>query len=128
MFRQVHLLIPTLTAVLIFLPTATLCATTATTSPAAPTTNPGGAGAAGRAAAGAQPVVKCAWGDLLRVAVHGGKLDVAIKPPPAIAADLMNRKSVDVDIEDAADKSWRLQGVPRRQPGGVIGGRAAPAA
>src|SRR5688572_11811635 len=59
-----------------------------------------------------QPVATCKWGDLLSVTVRGGKLQVESKPPPAIAPYLINRKSaVEIEIADAHERYWRLQGI-----------------
>jgi hypothetical protein len=71
-----------------------------------------------------QPVSRCTWGDLLHVAVRGGKLEVESHPPDAVAGYLRNRKQVDVEITDAADRYWRLQGVAPQQPIGPVGGGA----
>jgi hypothetical protein len=72
-----------------------------------------------------QPMSRCTWGDLLHVAVRGGKLEVESHPPDAIAGYLRNRKQIDVEITDAADRYWRLQGVAPQQPIGPVGGGAA---
>jgi hypothetical protein len=70
-----------------------------------------------------QPAARCAWGDLLSVAMRGGKLEVESNPPAAIAGQLTARRQIDVEVTDAADAYWRLQSVP--QPGGVLGAAAA---
>ena len=72
-----------------------------------------------------QPMSRCTWGDLLQVAVRGGKLEVESHPLDAIAGYLRNRKQIDVEITDAADRYWRLQGVAPQQPIGPVGGGAA---
>jgi hypothetical protein len=62
---------------------------------------------------------------LLSVAVRAGKLEVESRPPPAIAAQLRSRKQIDVEITDASDRYWRLQGIaPQQQPVRPIGGGA----
>jgi hypothetical protein len=72
-----------------------------------------------------QPMSRCTWGDLLHVAVRGGKLEFESHPPDAIAGYLRNRKQIDVEITDASDRYWRLQGVAPQQPVGPVGGGAA---
>ena len=71
-----------------------------------------------------QPMSRCTWGDLLHVAVRGGKLEVESHPPDNIAGYLRNRRQIDVEITDATDRYWRLQGVARQQPMGPVGGGA----
>ena len=69
-----------------------------------------------------QPMSRCTWNDLLHVAVRGGKLEIESRPPPAVAGYLRNRKQIDVEITDASDHYWRLQGVAPQQPIGPVGG------
>jgi hypothetical protein len=72
-----------------------------------------------------QPMSRCTWGELLHVAARGGKLEVESHPPDAVAGYLRNRKQIDVEITDASDRYWRLQGVAPQQPIGPVGGGAA---
>ena len=84
-----------------------------------PTTRAGGAGGPL-----VQPVAACKWGDLLSVAVRGGRLEVESTPPPDLAPYLVTGKSsLDVDIEDAHARYWRLQGIPPRPQRLAAGGK-----
>jgi hypothetical protein len=93
---------------------ATTTLTTATTSPAKPIVVDG---------AIIQPAARCAWTDLLRIAMRDAKLEVESRPPPAIAPFLANRRQLDVEITSAADPYWRLQGIaPQQRIVGAGGG------
>ena len=69
-----------------------------------------------------QPAAQCQWGDLLNIALRGGKLEVKTRPPREIATPLAARKLIDVEITNAIDKYWRLQGIAPQPPGGVAVG------
>ena len=92
------------------------------------TTIPATAPAAGRAIEAVvvvEPAKVVRWGDLLRVRLHEGKLEVVCDPPLDIAGQLARGKAVEVELEDASDRFWRVKGIvsPAR-----AAGQPAPAA